>query len=278
MKRLTKIFVNLLAVLLIGTACFGMAGCVEKITTLKVNVQVYNYTEQKMEDVNLKVDLYGHLAPKTVETVISYVKAGLYDNTIFYKIDGRSSQIMLGEVVDNDGEVEITNKMFPTIDGEFERSGVKGSNLLNEKGVIGLWRSWTSKDSYTANDYTAMNSGKATWYMPTSSISAYNSWFCVFAKIDLEDEDTSKAFDLITNAFTENTEEYVVYYTGEYDADKADENHGLTAHLVKAVDFEETDYFKAEKEQLVCYNKQEIQVPVFDGDISAKVVSITVGK
>ncbi len=278
MKRLTKIFVNLLAVLLIGTACFGMAGCVEKITTIKVNVQVYNYTEQKMEDVSLKVDLYGHLAPKTVETVVSYVKNGLYDNTVFYKTSDRSSQIMLGDVIDNAGEVEITNNIFPTIDGEFERNGVQGSNLLNEKGAIGIWRSWTAKDGYDANDITAMNSGKATWYMPTSAITGYNNWFCVFAKIDLEDEDTVKAFDLITNAFNESTEDYVIYYTGEYDANKPNENHGLTANLVKESDFEEKDYFKAEKEQLVCYNKQKIKVAMFDGEIAAKVVSITVEK
>lgn len=276
MKRITKIFVNLLAVLLIGTACFGTAGCVEKITTLDVKVQVYNYTAEEMQEVTLKVKLYGHLAEKTVDRVISYAKNGIYNNNVFYKMDGRTNQIMMGDIVDEDG-VAMTKNIFPTIDGEFERNGVQGSNLVNEKGAIGLWRSWYESDDYSTND-TAMNSGKATWYMPTSAISGYDKWFCVFAKIDLEDEETANALDLITKAFDETTEKYTVYYTGEYDESKADENHGLKGNVVKSVDFDESDYFKAEGAQLVCYNKQEIIVPIYDGEVAAKILSISVGK
>lgn len=276
MKRITKIFVNLLAVLLIGTACFGTAGCVEKITTLDVKVQVYNYTAEEMQEVTLKVKLYGHLAEKTVDRVISYAKNGIYNNNVFYKMDGRTNQIMMGDIVDEDG-VAMTKNIFPTIDGEFERNGVQGSNLVNEKGAIGLWRSWYESDDYSTND-TAMNSGKATWYMPTSAISGYDKWFCVFAKIDLEDEETANALDLITKAFDETTEKYTVYYTGEYDESKANENHGLKGNVVKSVDFDESDYFKAEGAQLVCYNKQEIIVPIYDGEVAAKILSISVGK
>lgn len=276
MKRITKIFVNLLAVLLIGTACFGTAGCVEKITTLDVKVQVYNYTAEEMQEVTLKIKLYGHLAEKTVDRVISYAKNGIYNNNVFYKMDGRTNQIMMGDIVDEDG-VAMTKNIFPTIDGEFERNGVQGSNLVNEKGAIGLWRSWYESDDYSTND-TAMNSGKATWYMPTSAISGYDKWFCVFAKIDLEDEETANALDLITKAFDETTEKYTVYYTGEYDEGKANENHGLKGNVVKSVDFDESDYFKAEGAQLVCYNKQEIIVPIYDGEVAAKILSISVGK
>ena len=282
MKRLTKIFVNLLAVLLIGTACFGTAGCVEKITTLDVKVQVYNYTAEEMQEVTLKVNLYGHLAKKTVDRVISYAKKGFYNNNVFYKMNGTTSQIgstnqiMLGDIVDDDG-VAMTKNIFPTIKGEFERNGVAGSNLVNEKGVIGLWRSWYENSNYNTNE-TSMDSGKATWYIPTSTISSYNDWFCVFAKIDLEDEETANALDLITKAFDETTEKYTVYYTGEYDESKANENHGLKGNVVKSVDFDESDYFKAEGAQLVCYNKQEISVAMHDGEVAAKILSISVGK
>lgn len=275
MKRLTKIFVNLLAVLLVGTACFGMMGCVKDITTLEVNVKVYNQTDKESQDLTLKVDLYGHLAPKTVDKIISAVQLGYYNNTVFYK-SGDRSQIFLGDIIDNNGEVAVSKYTMPTTDGEFERNGVKGSNLLNQKGAIGLWRSWYEKDSFSTSD-DAMNSGKATWFMPTSPITAYDNWFCVFAMIDLEDEETAKAFDLIINAFEDsNYEEYVLYYTGEYDASKSNENNGLTAHVVDSESFDETDYFEAKGNQLVCYNKQTIKVPTFDGEISAKVVSIKV--
>jgi hypothetical protein len=90
-------------------------------------------------------------------------------------------------------------------------------------------------------------------------------------------EETAKAFDLIINAFEDsNYEEYVLYYTGEYDASKSNENNGLTAHVVDSESFDEKDYFEAKGNQLVCYNKQTIKVPTFDGEISAKVVSIKV--
>ncbi len=275
MKRLTKIFVNFIAVLLMCTACFGMMGCAEDITTLKVNVQVYNYTENETEEVTLKVDLYGHLAPKTVNKIIETVKSGYYNNAIFYKM-GSNTQIMLGDIIEDDGEVSVSKYAITPTDGEFEKNGVKGSNLLNQKGAIGLWRSWYESDSYSTSD-DAMNSGKATWYLPTTSMTSYDNWFCVFAMLDLEDEETANGLDLIINAFDEDGyEEYVLYYTGEYDESKPYQNHGLTAHCEKSELFDETDYFKAEGNQLVCYNKQTIKVPTYEGEISAKVVSISI--
>ena len=276
MKRLRKIFVNILAVLVLGTACFGMVGCTEDITTLEVNVQVYNHTDNEMEEVTLKVDLYGHLAPKTVNRIIATINTGYYNNSIFYKLDDRS-QIMLGDIIDSDGDVSLTNMTMPTIDGEFERGGTSGSNLSNVKGAIGLWRSWYESDSFSTSD-DAMNSGKATWYMPTTDTSAFNNWFCVFAMLDLEDEETANGLDLIIKSFeNSNYEEYVLYYTGEYDATKSNENHGLTANIVSAENEDSIgDYFTAEGNQLVCYNKQTVKVPVIEGEIAAKVVSISV--
>ena len=76
----------------------------------------------------------------------------------------------------------------------------------------------------------------------------------------------------------DNFEEYTIYYTGTYDAQAADNNHGLTFHCVPADEFDENeteDLFTAdEKEnQLVQYNAVNVDIPV---NFSARIVSITV--
>lgn len=275
MKKLSKIFVNLFAVLMLTVACFGAVGCTEKITNLNVKVQVYNAEETQTQEVTLKVKLYGHLAENTVKSILDRISDGYYDGAVFYKTEDRSNQIMLGEIVEKDGEIALNQKEAPAIKGEFNRAGVVGSNLKNEKGAIGLWRSWYEKDSYSTSD-DAMHSGEATWYMPTSSISNYDGWFCVFAMLDMEDQDTADAFELIISALAEDNEEYELYYTGEYDSEKADQDYGLTANIVESYQFDEEDYFEPEGAQLVKYERRTITVPVHEGVVSAKILSITV--
>ena len=275
MRKISRIFVNLFAVLMLAFACFSAVGCVERITKLNVKVQVYNSAESKTQEVTLKVNLYGHLAEKTVNAILARINDGYYNDAIFYKNQSESKQLMLGDLVEKDGKVELNSISAPAIDGEFERAGVVGSNLKNEKGAIGLWRSWYEKDGYKITD-NAMHTGEATWYMPTESISDYNGYFCVFAMIDLEDEDTAEALDLIISALDGETQTYEVYYTGEYDAEKADQDFGLTANCVQTDIFEEEDFFKPEGAQLVKYQKRTVLVPVNEGVASARVVSITV--
>ncbi len=275
MKRLSKIFVNLFAVLMLTVACFSAVGCVERITKLNVKVQVYNSAESKMEEVTLKVKLYGHLAENTVNSILDRVNGGYYNDAVFYKNQSQSNQIMLGDIVEKDGAIALNSIKAPAIGGEFERAGVVGSNLKNVKGAIGLWRSWYEKDSYSTSD-DAMHSGEATWYMPTESITGYDGWFCVFAMLDMDDQDTADAFELIISALDGDTEDYQVYYTGEYDSEKADEDYGLTVNLVASDLFDEEDYFEPEGAQLVKYQKRTVNVPVNEGVASAKVLSITV--
>ena len=107
MKKLSKIFVNLFAVLMLTVACFSAVGCTEKITTVNVNVQVYNSTDAQMQDVTLKVKLYGHLAENTVASILDRIEGGYYNDAVFYKTEDRSNQIMLGEIVEKDGEIAL---------------------------------------------------------------------------------------------------------------------------------------------------------------------------
>ena len=283
MKSIRKIFINLMAMLLVVVSCFGLTACKQDVREMTITVGVYNYDEgvDAYEEVTLTVDLYGYIAENTVNQIQAYVNEGYYNDTVFYKttVSAFSSHIMLGDFKANGDDIEM-NAVKPEIDGEFDRAGVVGSNLTVKKGSIGLFRSWYkgNDEGYSVTN-NSMNSGRATWFIPTSDSSAMNDWFCVFAQFDLEDEDNANAIDLITKAFEAETTEYIVYYTGEYDASKADENYGLTQHIVLKEEFEEADVddiFEAEGKQLVCYNQQTIKVPTKDGAISAKIVKAEV--
>ncbi len=282
MKRTFKKIVSLLAVAVMSVCCFSFAAC-EDIKTLEIQIQAYNYTDKATyEDVTLTVDLYRHLAPKTVDAIVEYVEEGYYDNTTFYLLKEYSNQIMVGDLK-LDGKTIKQNATKPTVAGEFEKGGTTGSDLVNNEGYVGLWRSWASqgaeKSSYKQNN--GMTSGSATWYIPTAEIADYNGYFCVFGKFDLENEDNKTAIDYIKSALNNNSEQYVIYYTGEYNAEA--ENNGLTFNCISLDDFnalsedDKDKIFVAEGNQLVSYNQKTISVPKFEGDSAgAMIKSITV--
>ena len=295
MNSIKKILVNIIAALLLVVSCFAMTACTgEDIVQVELTVSVYNYGEDLEDDTDdegvdeytLTVDLYRHLAPNTVDQILKYVKAGYYNDTVFYQIDGADNllqeypnQIMLGDLK-LDGAQIVQNDIMPTIKGEFEKGGTTGSNLTAKVGSIGLWRSW-----YDFNDQKydvqngAMNSGRATWFMPTSTQSAYNGWFCFFGQFNT----SSEAYELIKTAVTHssNIEEYVIYYTGEYDKNGVDNNNGLTFNCVPVDDYDAENIdglFEVENDdELVCYNPYTVQIPVdVNGNVTAKVVSVKV--
>ncbi len=279
MKSIKRIFINLMATLLVVGACFGLTACKKDIREMVITISVYNYEDNVTEEVTLKVDLYGHLAPKTVDAINEYVNDGYYNNTAIYKLTDGSFGFMVGDIKIENDELK-PNAVKPEIKGEFEKGGTVGSNLVAKKGSIGLFRSWYAEydKTYSVNDF-AMHSGRATWFMPTadSEISSYTGWFCIFAQFDLEDEDNAYALDLITKAFDNETESYTVYYEGEYDENKADEDYGLEKHIVLATDFEGGDnVFVAGDNQLACYNEQTIKVPTKDGEFALKIVKAEV--
>ncbi len=256
MKRFTKILFNIIAIVMLVTTCIGLTACTEDIKQLEVTVSVYSTDDEAMVEKTLKVDLYRHLAPETVDHIIkNCVNKNYYDNAFFYKFDDSTTRIMMGDYVyENDAIVK--NDELPTVKGEFKQNGVVGSNLLNKQGSICLWRDWTKNDNtYTTNG--AFNTGKGTWCMPTESMSDYNDYFCVFAQIDLDDETNSETWNAIKNVFTNTDyyEKYTVYYTGEYES--------LEFHCEKTADLDlkDGDYFVAEGDEYVSYDKRDIRVP-----------------
>lgn len=286
MKKLFKTAVNFMAVALTAVCAFGLSAC-EDIKKLDISLSLYNYTDSAFyadSDVKFSVDLYRHLAPKTVDKVLEHVKAGYYDNAIFYQDASDSSVIFMGDLKFENGELKQNTlkdgKLPAEIYGEFNANGTTGSNLVNEKGAIGIWRSYYEQDKSYTTSSDARDSGTATWYMPTSTKSAYNGYFCIFAKYDTTDAANAKAIDAITAIFSNSAyyTEYVIYYTGTYDAEKPAENYGLQFHAVKEEDFDEnTKVFEAEGKQLVSFNKKTVKIPNFvDGEIAAKIKSVKV--
>ena len=272
MKTFKRIMVNIFAAAVLAFTAFGFTAC-EDIRTLDITISAGG------EEYTLSVDLYRHLAPKTVDVLLEYVEEGYYDDAVFYKMDGYDSQIMVGDLKESSGAV-VQNAAKPEIYGEFESNGTKGSNLTASSGAIGLWRSWYSHDGSYTTSSAARDSGRATWFIPTADISSYDGYFCIFAQYDTADENNSAVIDALTEIFSDedNFEEYTIYYTGTYDAQAADNNHGLTFHCVPADEFDENeieDLFTAdEKEnQLVQYNAVNVDIPV---NFSARIVSITV--
>ena len=286
MKKIRKLFINIVAMLLVAFSCLSLTAC-EDIKTLEIKVNVYNTTSSKMEEKTLEIDLYRHLAPNTVDTIVNYVEEGYYNDTFFYVNEANGSQVMLGDLKFTADKTIVQNldngKLKDAINGDFEMNNVKGSNLTNTEGSVGLWRDWFVKNNYKTSDETR-NSGRATWYMPTSDLSAnYDGWFCVFGQFDLEDgssnHETWSAIKALLN--TENDYElYTVYYTGEYNADNSVLNNGLTFNCVTSTAYADVDkdtVFKPEGEQLAGYASYQIKVPMVNkGNKTTKSIAVSI--
>jgi hypothetical protein len=285
MKVLRRTIISAVLAVLLALSCFGLTGCGKDIRTAKFTISLYDYENSQtyaQSEVTIYVDLYRHLAPNTVDTMAKYIGEGYYDNTVFYKTEvpgkaGFISAIMLGDIKLNGDDI-VLNETKPMIPGECEAGGTIGSDLKHENGSVSLWRTW---DENGPGNNISPDTGRATWFMPSSSLKSYDGYFCVFGKIRLYIASTSKAISEIKGIFSElgRYVDYVVYYTGEYDATKVDENFGLTQHIVPEEDFVDSDdIFVASKEQRECYNKHTIKIPTLadDGAITAKVTSIVV--
>lgn len=275
MNRMKKLLTVVLALFMSFICVMSMTGCSGDIKKLQLKVQVYDYENHNFVVHTMDIDLYRHLAPTTVDAISSYMNAGYYDNTMVYKLSDHSAQIMVGDLDYSDGVITLKDKK-PTLPGEFMYGGTKvegGEALKTEQGTLGLWRSWYEQDG----DFTgrnATNSGSATLFMPIKGMSTYDDYFCIFGKMDMEDDDNKSALEAIAEAFADEDyfTNYVIYYTGEYD--------NLQFHYTTADKFNEDeieDLFVADGDQLVCYNHYHIRIPVTpQGQLAVKVLSAKV--
>ncbi len=282
MNKFKKIIITAISLLMTFICTISFVGCGKDIREVDIKVSLYDFSNSKYEDYSLDIELYGHLAPETVSQISKLIKSGYYNDTVFYKIQGLDDQIMLGDLKYDPNSEDATiqencgfylNDEKPTIKGEFKHGGTTGSNLKNKVGSIGLWRTWTAQDSNYDEGSTGMDTGSATWFIPTATKSAYDDYFCVFAQYDYDGEN-KETIDSIKDFFSSSLryQDFVIYYTGEYG--------DLTFHCAKAEDFEArkdeiVDLFEAEEgsSQLVRYNHYTIRVPMTtDGRVAARIV------
>ena len=282
MNKIKRFFITAVALLLSLVCVFGLTACGEDIDEVNIGITMYNFEDEEMKNYSFEIELYRHLAPKTVDAISKYLKEGYYNGSVFYKYKQYQNQLMVGDLKYDPNLSE--NEGFyldkkPTIEGEFKYGGTIGSNLKNQKGSIGLWRTWAAQDSSYNQGSTGMNSGSATWFIPNYTMGTYDDYFCVFAQYDVEDSENKETMDDLNKIFEDsNYQSYVIYYTGEY----GNNGEKLTFHCIKADKFDEEaieNLFVAEENsgQFVCYNHYEIQVPMTsDGAIAAQITSASV--
>jgi cyclophilin family peptidyl-prolyl cis-trans isomerase len=271
--------------------CFAFSACGTKSTVLEVSVNVYDSSKGGLTDKVLVVDLYDSVAPKTVSAIKQYAKEGYYNGQTFYlmtSFDGTSSyssQIMFGDLTYNPDVNSLTleqSAQKPFVEGEFEKAGVTGSNLKNEKGALGLWRMWQKGDSYKTSNWA--NTGSSVCYIPNSTIADYDGNFCVFGKIRLTNTNTAETWSKIYAACNNSsiTSTFVIYYTGEYTTDDTIPNNGLTYHCLPLDDFEELteeqkdEIFVAEDGQYVKYNETRVKIPLRPNGSGTKVSAASI--
>ncbi|MBO5927500.1 MAG: hypothetical protein J6Q32_01430 [Clostridia bacterium] len=281
MKSFVKKFFSIFAVMLMAICCFSFTACAD-IKKIEVNFSVYNFVEEELEERTFTIKLYRHLAPKTVDSIIENVANKSYYNGVTAYIlsnieredssEGYASQIMLGDLIfDVEKQTYVQNPIsVDFVHGEFEANGVKGSDLKNIVGSVGLWRTKSVNETYTNNK--SANTGKATMYMPTETLSSRNGYFCVFGTFDTSKESVSDSWDLIRTSIniSEYRTNYVVYYTGEYNADDSVLNNGLTFNCVTETEYnqmsasEKEKIFKPEGEEYACYFPSTIRASFYE--------------
>ncbi len=273
MKKIIKLIVNVLALAMLSVACLGLFACKDEKISIEVTLEIYNASEHEYyEDTTLTIELHSEFAPQTVEAIVKYVNEGYYNDVIFYGMD--NNKIMVGDLkMDGDGNI-VQNALKPTLKPEYENNGmISGSNLSAVEGSIGLWRTWATNQDYDKS--LGNDTGRATWFMPTTEIISYKANFCIFATIDLDDETNATTLSNLKSAVN-GAEDYYVYYTGEYNNDDSVLNNGLTFNCSEE-EPEDGVAFEPEKEQYVCYKQKKIQVPKGSGNTcGAKIVSARV--
>ena len=236
---MNKIIKMILACVLAVAFVLPLTAC-EKITKLKIELSIYDTTEEEMQDVTLTFDLYAHLAETAVGEIKTNVKNGVYNDLVFYKqskYNGTSisTQMMYGDYKIVDGKL-VQNEM-PMVSKDVEtRQNTTGSNLTAERGAIGFWRVWDGTNSYS--DSVDFEKSSATLFIPLSDINAYNAYFSLLGKFASEDD--MAIIDQMSTLFgADYNTEYTCYYLCDEDGRLVKENGEPVWKSVLTEDFED---------------------------------------
>ena len=131
MKNITRI----LSILLVSAMlALIFASCGNEGSSSGSDFEVTHTVEMKIKDKGtIKLELYGNLAPQTVENFVSLASDGFYDGLIFHRVD--SGFVIQG----GDPEGTGYGGSGKAIYGEFTENGFDNS-LSHDRGVISMAR------------------------------------------------------------------------------------------------------------------------------------------
>jgi peptidyl-prolyl cis-trans isomerase A (cyclophilin A) len=119
--------------LLIATISILMAACGTKYKNPHIEIQT------KFGDI--EVELYPDQAPKTVKAFLSYVKAGYYNNSSFYRVlndENQPSNAPKAELIQG-GIYKSNPKVHDTLTG-IPHETTEQTHIQHKRGVISLAR------------------------------------------------------------------------------------------------------------------------------------------
>lgn len=236
-----KLFIKMLTALVAVIMVFSLTGC-DKVVKLQFTLSVYDVDKSSMVDKTITYSMYENLAPVAVKEVKRLVKDGYYDNAIFYKQSTASgtsvgSQMFFGGLNRNGGVITQAEKVaIPRAD--FKQNGTDGTNLTNKEGYLGLWRTWDTTKTFRTNGF---ENSYSTMYIPTSDLSSYDGYFCVFAKYASEDD--LSVLQMIKSLLgnSEYTTEYTCWFECDSDGRLVTENEAPVWHITATEDFDDVD-------------------------------------
>ena len=142
MKGLLKKLSAIIACMLAVVCCCSFMGCATESTALKVTVNVYGPAKGAIAEHTMIIDLYGTVAPKTVNAIKKYALEGYYNDMTFYTMtsyDGSSAysgHVMFGDYTYNSATTSMTLEQKdekPFLDGEFAKAG---NILVRQRGTV----------------------------------------------------------------------------------------------------------------------------------------------
>ncbi len=169
-RKMTIMKINrLFAFLLSAVMVISFAGCGSKETetesTWKSDLTVTDTAEITIKDKGvIKLELYGKLAPKTVENFKSLASSGFYDGLTFHRIIS-GFMIQGGDPLGN-GTGGSENKIV----GEFSANGYE-NDLSHTRGVISMAR---------ANDY---NSASSQFFIMHADYPSLDGQYAAFGRV-----------------------------------------------------------------------------------------------
>lgn len=237
-----KVITIILAAALAAMMSFSF-GCGARISTVTLNIRLYT-AATTYDTYQIELSLYEHLAPDTAAEFKKWAKEGVYDGMAFYMMDTFASQVMVGDLKWEGTQLTLVQpQTFP--EAEFEKNGTTGSNLENISGSFGLWREFDKEYGYQSDGFKNTIS---TIYMPTTTISAYNGYFCVLGKYS-DDTDSVTAMTEIKSVLNDEEAETYVRFCFKNDT---------VVRLVTEEEYEAISSDRVEEDSVI-----KITVPAF---------------